>query len=124
MSHFTKLDRAQITSPEAFKKAAKELGFTEIKENAEMRGFMGNRQKADVVASRPGCAYDVGIVKAGSKYDLISDWWGVRQTIDNPEDAFVRLTTKHTIVDTYRRQGFMAQVKTDIHNNITVTLTR
>ena len=124
MSHFTKLDRAQIKSADAFIKACADLGFVQVKRDAQMRGYAGNTQKADVVASHPSCAYDVGLAKSGTGFDLIGDWWGIRRTVPDCENAFVRLTTKHTIIDTYRRQGFMAQVKTDAQNNIVVTLSR
>lgn len=125
MSHFTKLEKANIVDPKAFIAAAKELGFTEIKEKAKMRGYMGSTMQADVVVAQPTGRYDVGIVKNGSKYDLIADWWGVGQLQGTRgADAFLRLTTKHTLINQYRRQGFLARVSEDVSRNITLTLTR
>ena len=123
MSHFTKLAKANIVDANAYIAAAKELGFSEIKRDAELRGYMGNTQKADVVASLTGCRYDVGIVKNGSRFDLVADWWGVRGSLSNAENRFVQMTTKHTIIATYARQGFMARVANK-GGNVVVTLSR
>ena len=125
MSHFTKLDKSNIVDPKAFIAAAKELGFTTIKENATMNGYMGRTMKADIVAQQPGGRYDVGLVKNGSKYDLIADWWGVGNLQGTSgSDAFLRLTTKHTLINRYRMQGFTARIQEDAAHNITVSLTR
>lgn len=71
------------------------------------------------------------------KYDMTADWYGVRWAM-TPEqrtktgvgsdvtlqDALLRLTTKHTIISRYRKQGFNATVKEDAEHNLDVTLTR
>ena len=124
MSHFTSLQKVAITDVSAFIKAAKELGFTEVKRNAKMRGFAGNTQQAEVVVSHPKCEYDIGLVKNNGKLEVVSDWWGVDHTVSNAADRISQLTTKHTIVSKYSKMGFMAQTVTDKKGNIVVNLTR
>ena len=139
VSHFTKLDKANIVSPEAFKLACKELGFDHIVNEGEVESYDGSKVKAVAVAKKAASSrYGVGLVKnATGKYDMLSDWWGVR-CYDKPsrltelgcmsdsdiQNAILRTTTKHTILLNYRRQGFMASVKEDQQHNITVTLQR
>ena len=124
MSHFTKLAQANVVSKSAFIKAAAELGFTSVKENTKVRGYMGNEMVADVVVAREGCQYDIGLVKNGDKYDVISDWWGVRHHVPDVENKLSQLTAKHTIVDEYASQGFFADVQFGEDENLTITLTR
>lgn len=124
MSHFTTCAKANIVDEQAFIDASKELGFTKIQKNATMRGYQGNKMKADVVVSHPACPYDVGIIKNGKRFDLIADFWGVNQTLRDSANAFSRTTTKHTLVRQYRRQGFQARITTNQDNSIHISLTR
>ena len=141
MSHFTRLDRASITSVKAFEEACKELGFTDIRQNTTIQDYSGKAAKVDVAASAPGARYSVAIQKnAAGKFDMIADWWGVRTRDRNLypvmerigafgsdtdiQDAFLRTTTKHTLTTHYRRLGFMARVTEDEQHNIKVSLTR
>lgn len=137
MSHFTKLDKADITDPKAFVAAAQELGFDgKVEEDTQLRGFDGNTLKADVAIR---CKkYDLGIVKnERGRYDMIADFWGLRMqglpeklqnmgvsTDEGIQHALLRTTTKHSLMSTYKRKGFMARVQEDEKHNITVTLTR
>lgn len=124
MSHYTKLERANIIDPKAFIAAAKELGFHEIVENGIARGYQGATEKMDVVARHPGCKYDVGIKKNGKTFDLIADWWGVRQTVPDAENAFVRLTTKWTIIAQYRKLGFTPRITEKADKSLHIELSR
>ena len=124
MSHFTSLSKTNVVDAEAFIKAAAELGFTEVIRNGVANGYQGNKLKADVVVRMKGCPYDIALVKNGKKYDVISDWWGVRQYARDCEGKLSQLTAKHTIVRKYARQGFRASVKVDNKNNLVVTLSR
>lgn len=138
MSHFTKLDKAQIRSEDAFIKGARELGFTgEVTKNTAITDYFGKKENVDV-SIRVGERADLGIkkdVKTG-RFDMVADWWGVRRNLDGAQrqdfgesesaiqDALLRKTTKHDIIATYRRQGFMARVKENPDNTIDISLTR
>lgn len=135
MSHFTKLDRAQIVDAEAFIKACADLGLTDVHRDVQIKDFYGKTMKADV-AVKTG-RYDLALVKNESgKYDMVADWWGVRGErsqqmkdakiiSDNDlQDYLLRHSTKHTIISRYRRQGFRAEIREDENQNMTVKLTR
>lgn len=139
MSHFSRLDKAQIADPKAFGAACKELGFTEIAENTTIRDYAGKTVNVNIAAKAPGARYEVALVKNGSgKFDMVADWWGIRQeryrypgVIDEScsndadvQNALLRTTTKHAIVSQYRRQGFMARVTVNKDQSINVSLTR
>lgn len=136
MSHFTTLSQAQIRSPEAFIAAARELGFDgALTRNTEIKDYMRTTHKVDLAISTG--RYDIALAKnASGKYDMVADWWGVRQELPQKmrelnarseldiQQALLRTTTKHDLVATYRRQGFLAHVQEDAEHNISVTLTR
>lgn len=137
MSHFTKLDKAQVRDKKAFIKAAQELGFEgKVTENAEIKDFYGKRETVDV-AIKVGSA-DLGLkkdVKTG-RFDMVADFWGIRRNLSSEQrekfggsesdiqDALLRKTAKHDIISNYRRQGFTARVKENADNSINITLTR
>lgn len=136
MSHFTKLDKANITNKDAFIAACKELGLTDIETNAKITAWDRSSQTVDV-AVRAKTGYDIGLKKGeGKRWDLISDWsmmhlpetlkkqvggYGRGQDLAN---RLVQLTTKHTVIADFRRQGFVARVTEDEKRNLHVTLTR
>ena len=51
MSHFTKLDKANIVDPDAFIKACKELGFDQVARDAKTKDYYNNEITADVVCA-------------------------------------------------------------------------
>lgn len=135
MSHFTKCAKAKIIDAGAFEEACKELGMTDIKRSATMRGYAGKTQAADVLAAFPNTRYDVGIVKGeDGKFDLMADFWGVQlglpdswrfpRTQDGIQNAIIQTTAKHTLTRQYAAQGFMAQVQEKEDGSVVVELTR
>ena len=124
MSHFTSLSKVVVKDSAAFIAAAAELGFVLVEGCTTMNGYQGNTMKADVVVRMKGCKYDIGLVKNGDHYDVISDWWGVGGHVQGAEQKLSQLTTKHTIVSKYRKMGFMASVNTDAKGNLVVKLSR
>lgn len=124
MSHFTKVDTANIVSKTSFIEACKELGFTDIKENGPVRGWAGQTLTMDVAVRVPNCKYDFGIVKNGSKFDLIAEDYLNRYEKPGILGKVVQMTTKHSIVSQYRKLGFVARVTVDAKQNINVSLTR
>lgn len=135
MSHFTKLDKAQIGNVDAFIKACAQLGFDQVSRGAKIKDYYGKQIDADIAVK---CGkYDLALVKNESgKYDMIADWWGVRGVMGNEapkhkinndtdlQNYLLRHTTKHTIMDTYRRQGFRADVTEDANQNLNLKLSR
>lgn len=73
MSHFSQL-KTKIRDIQALSAAAKQLGLT-LQKDGVVRGYNGNRSKADYLIRLTG-NYDVGFVKqADDSYALIADWY-------------------------------------------------
>lgn len=123
MSHFSKMNDVQIVDPKAFEESGKELGF-KVTNNTKIKAYDGTKILCDVAISTG--TYDVGLVKEGSSYRMVADWWGVQREKDLPQkyrqalrgnsekdhqDVFKRYTTKNTIVNKYRKQGYRVNVK-------------
>ena len=75
MSHFATV-QTRITDLACLKQALADLGHAVEEGAADVRGYRGAREKADLVV-RTGSAYDVGVRKVGDAYELVADWWGV-----------------------------------------------
>jgi hypothetical protein len=134
MSHFTKLSKANVVDPNAFVKACAELGLTEVRKNCDIKDFTGKSEHVDVACRAPGARYDVAARRNQSgAYDLVADWWGHRTSCGTKlsglgndlevQNAVLRLTTKHTILDRYAKRGFRAAVREE-GAKIRVTLTK
>ncbi|WP_041233935.1 DUF1257 domain-containing protein [Cylindrospermum stagnale] len=75
--HFSTL-RTKITDIEILKTSLRDLGIA-VKTEADVRGWNGQRVKADVVAVLEG-EYDMGWSKnSDGSFDLIGDLWGIAQ---------------------------------------------
>lgn len=131
MSHFTKLERAQITDPEAFLQACDELGMTRLEAGQRLPGYSGNSM--NVAHGATIGKYGVGLVeRPDGKFDMVADWWGVRPAVkgrsfindQDLQDFMLRTTTKNALVNTYKKQGFRAAVSEDAEQNLNVVLTR
>ncbi len=80
-SHFSTLRCSKITDAEILKKSLRDLGIS-VKTDADVRGFNGQRVRADVVAVLEG-EYDIGwSPNSDGSYDLIADLWGVAKKHD------------------------------------------
>ncbi|UZQ54179.1 DUF1257 domain-containing protein [Trichothermofontia sichuanensis B231] len=83
MSHFSTL-RTKITDIEILKDSLRSLGIS-VKTNADVRGYNGQRVRADLVAVLEG-EYDLGWTRnTEGTYDLIADLWGVAKKHNQTE---------------------------------------
>jgi len=83
VSHFSTL-RTKIADAEILKTSLKDLGLT-VKNNADVRGYNGQRVRADLVAVLEG-EYDLGWSRnSDGTYDLIADLWGVAKKHNQTE---------------------------------------
>jgi hypothetical protein len=83
MSHFSTL-RTKITDAEILKNSLRDLGL-QVKTNADVRGYNGQRLRADIVAVLEG-DYDLGWSRnADGSFDLIADLWGVAKKYNQTE---------------------------------------
>ncbi|GAB4346552.1 MAG: DUF1257 domain-containing protein [Cyanobacteria bacterium] len=83
MSHFSTL-RTKITDAAILKSSLQDLGI-QTKTNTDVRGYNGQRIRADLVAVLDG-EYDLGWSQnADGTYDLIADLWGVAKKHNQTE---------------------------------------
>lgn len=120
MSHFTKIDRANIVNVDAFVSACQDLGFKEVRRNVEIKDYFGAKIMVDV-AIRHG-QYDIALKKNDTgTYDIVADWWGLRQvgfsdklknlSDEDIQNMLLKHTTKNTIVAKYKAQGWRATIR-------------
>lgn len=83
MSHFSTL-RTKITDSAILKNALSDLGIN-VKTEADVRGYNGQRVRADIVAVLEG-DYDLGwSANSDGTFDLIADLWGVAKKHNQTE---------------------------------------
>ncbi len=83
MSHFSTL-RTKISDAEVLKSSLSDLGLN-VKTNADVRGYNGQRLRADIVAELEG-EYDLGWSEnSDGTFDLIADLWGVAKKHNQTE---------------------------------------
>ncbi|BAQ62058.1 hypothetical protein GM3708_2464 [Geminocystis sp. NIES-3708] len=83
MSHFSTL-RTKISSAEILTNSLRDLGIS-VKTDADVRGYNGQRLRADIVAVLEG-EYDLGWSRnADGSFDLIADLWGVAKKHNQTE---------------------------------------
>jgi Protein of unknown function (DUF1257) len=83
MSHFSTL-RTKITEAEILKASLRDLGIS-VKQDADVRGYNGQRVRADIVATLEG-EYDLGWSRnSDGSFDLIADLWGVAKKHNQTE---------------------------------------
>jgi hypothetical protein len=108
MSHFATV-QTRITDLACLKQALADLGHAVEEGAADVRGYRGAREKADLVV-RTGSAYDVGVRRVGDAYELVADWWGVETGTGITQEQFVtRLTQRyayHKVLTEVRKRGF------------------
>jgi hypothetical protein len=77
MSHFTRL-KTQMVEKEYLQQALADLGYACQEGPVDIRGYGGNRTRVDLKIATQNPGYDIGFQKAGNAYDIVADWWGIR----------------------------------------------
>ena len=116
MSHFSTL-RTKVTDAEVLKSSLKDLGIS-VKNNADVRGYNGQRVRADIVAVLEG-EYDLGWSRnTDGSFDLIADLWGVAKK-HNQTELINSINQKYVVNKTLaevKRPGLQnANVKLVLH---------
>jgi hypothetical protein len=106
MSHFTTI-RTQIVEKEYLKKALQDLGHAYQEGAVQVNGYQGNKTTAELKIGTRDRNYDIGFRKAGGTYELIADWWGIK---DINQNTFVQQLTQryayHAAITKLEEQGF------------------
>lgn len=113
MSHFT-IVRTSITDGSMLKQALLDLGYT-VNENDVVRGYMGNKQRADYVIKKNN-GYDIGFILDNGKYSLIADFWGTEEKEKVLLNKITQQYSCNIILQESQNKGFTVEEKTVMSN--------
>ena len=77
MSHFTTL-KTQIVSKDYLKQSLEDLDIAYEEGDLEIRGYQGIRTPVEIRIPTANPDYDLGFRKSGDTYELVADWYGVK----------------------------------------------
>ena len=125
MSHFTTV-KTQIVAKEPLKQALTDLGLSYEEGSVEIRGYGGNRTRVDLRVPTRNPGYDLGFRKQGDAYELVADWWGIK---DLKQDTFLqRLTQRyayHVVKEQLQTQDFtVVEEEVQADNTIHIVVRR
>jgi hypothetical protein len=103
MSHFTTI-AIEIKNGDLLKQALEDLGYP-AKQNAMVRGYLGNTAMADYTIAMPN-GYDIGFRKFGDNYELITDMWGVALNVQEFLGDIAQLYATKIVLQSASQQGF------------------
>lgn len=125
MSHFTTI-KTQFVAVAPLKKALAdvraEFNLGEVRENALVSGYHGNTARADLVVATRNQGYDLGFRKQGETYELVADWYGIRDI--QQANLTARLSQRyayHTVKEKLDQQGF-SLVEEEVKQDKTIHL--
>lgn len=105
MSHFTRV-RTQLRDMDTVRRALEDLGF-EVEDGTAVRGYMGQREQADLVV-QTGSDYNLGFRREGQNILLVADFWGLRMD----REAFLNRVTQRyaylTVLEQAGTQGWQS----------------
>lgn len=106
MSHFTSL-KTRFVDLAYLRKALEDLGYVAQAGGVAIRGYQGNRTRVDLKIATKNPGYDIGFKQAGDHYELVADWWGIRDL--EPESFLQKVTQRYAYHATRAKleeQGF------------------
>lgn len=125
MSHFTRV-RTTLAEREHLLAALDDLGHAHEEGAVEIRGYQGNRTTVEIKVPTANAGYDVGFVRTGGAYEMVADWWGIRD-IDRDElvAALTRRYAYHATKATLEREGFgLVSEETEVDGRVHLVLRR
>ncbi len=123
MSHFTEL-KTRIVSKEHLIAALEQLNIDFEEGDLEIKGYSGATTKAQIRIPTSDPDYQLGFRKSGDTYELVADWYGVK---DYKEREFINMVTqKYAYLVTLSKleeQGFtLVEEAREMNNRIHLTL--
>jgi hypothetical protein len=96
-----------MTVKEYLTQALQELGYHPEEGHVEIRGFGGQRTPVEIKIPTRNRGYDIGFRKEKDGYEVVADWWGIRDIKRTP---FVAAVTQryayHAARAKLEEQGF------------------
>jgi hypothetical protein len=125
MSHFSAI-KTRMVDKEYLKQALKALGYACEDGAVEIRGFGGKRTPVELKMPTRNPDYDIGFRKSGDAYELVADWYGIR---DEKQGQFLERVTQRYAYCAARakleEQGFaVATEETEKDGRIRLVLRR
>lgn len=106
MSHFTTI-KTKIVEKEYLKQALSELGHNYQEGNVQIRGYKGIQTSVAIKIPINNTGYDIGFRKTDNAYEIVADWWGIR---DIKQDQFLQQVSQryayHAAKAKLEEQGF------------------
>jgi hypothetical protein len=126
MSHFTTI-KTQFVDARHLKQALADVrdqfGLGEVREHTTVRGFSGGTTPADLVCATRNQGYDIGFRKEGDTYNLVADWYGIRDIKQDQLTAQLQQRyAYHAVREKLDQQGF-ALVEEQVQQDQTIHLT-
>jgi hypothetical protein len=106
MSHFSTI-KTKIVVKEYLVKALNDLKFNWEEGNVEVRGYQGIRTKAEIRINTGNSDYDIGFRKQDENYEIVADWWGIKNI---KQEEFLQNVTQryayNAVKDQLEQQDF------------------
>ena len=117
MSHFTDID-TQINDIDALRDACGELKL-KLEDNAEARGYAGNRNHGEYVIRLNG-PYDVALNRVDGTYKLTADFWNghVEKELGPGFGRLLQLYGTHKVMRDARHRGFRVKRTKQKNGNV------
>jgi len=125
MSHFSTI-QTKIVVKDYLKKALTDLKFNWEEGDVEVRGYQGNRTKAEIQIETGNPGFDIGFRKQGQNYEVVADWWGIKNI---KQEEFVQNVNQryayHAVKDQLEQQDFtFVEEEVQADNTIHLTVRR
>jgi Protein of unknown function (DUF1257) len=122
MSHFTRM-KTRLVVKEHLVQALRDLGHEPRVGNVMVRGYRGQMTDTEVMIPTGNPGYDIGFRKAGETYEMVADWYGIRDIVP---DAFLNSVQQRyayrAILMRMQEQGFEVAEEEDLQDR-TIHLT-
>ena len=106
MSHFTSI-KTKIVEKQYLKQALSELGHTYQEGNVQIRGYQGIQTSVAIKIPTKNTGYDIGFRKSDNAYEMVADWWGIK---DINQNKFIQQVSQryayHAAKAKLEEQGF------------------
>lgn len=106
MSHFTRI-KTRLVKEEHLLKALSDMNFEVRQGKVCIRGFGGQQTGVEVMVPTRNPGYDIGFRKAGDAYELVADWYDIKDI--KPEPLLEKLQQRyayHAVTERMAQQGF------------------
>lgn len=126
MSHFSRL-KTRMVNVEFIAAALEKLGYEYARGDLQIRGFGGNRTAVEIRVRTKNPEYDIGFRRAGDQYEIVADWWGIKEIT---EKEFLQRVTQAYAYQAARaalekEQGFaLVSEEVDDDGRLRLTLRR